>query len=100
MIGCVLPDWSDSSLPEHTRAQVSKQVATRLQTVRLSGVGAGFAPKAGVPGNSTCTMHGSQHGHQCYESSFLGGAPRSKTLERKRTEKTRLPAAMYDVPAV
>ena len=23
----------------------------------------------------------------------------SKTLERKRTEKTRLPAAMYDVPA-
>ena len=24
----------DSSLPEHTRAQLSKQVATRLQTVR------------------------------------------------------------------
>ena len=23
----------------------------------------------------------------------------SKTLEKKRTEKTRLPAAMYDVPA-
>ena len=34
VIGCILPDWSDSSLPEHTRAQVSKQVATRLQTVR------------------------------------------------------------------
>ena len=34
MIGCILPDWEDSSLPEHTRAQVSKQVATRLQTVR------------------------------------------------------------------
>ena len=34
VIGCVLPDWKDSSLPEHTRAQLSKQVATRLQTVR------------------------------------------------------------------
>ena len=34
VIGCILPDWKDSSLPEHTRAQVSKQVATRLQTVR------------------------------------------------------------------
>ena len=34
VIGCVLPDWRDSSLPEHTRAQLSKQVATRLQTVR------------------------------------------------------------------
>ena len=34
VIGCILPDWKDGSLPEHTRAQVSKQVATRLQTVR------------------------------------------------------------------
>ena len=34
VIGCVLPEWKDSSLPEHTRAQLSKQVATRLQTVR------------------------------------------------------------------
>ena len=40
MIGCILPDWNDSSLPAHTRAQVSKQVATRLQTVRDVAAGA------------------------------------------------------------
>ena len=28
VIGCVLPDWKDSSLPEHTRAQVSKHEGT------------------------------------------------------------------------
>ena len=40
VIGCILPDWKDGSLPEHTRAQVSKQVATRLQTVRDVAAGA------------------------------------------------------------
>ena len=86
VIGCVLPDWKDSSLPEHTRAQVSKQVATRLQTVRDVAAG-------------TCGVWMEKHkqatGSVERREQAMGWLQQTFEAWRKETEETREQAAAH-----
>ena len=84
VIGCVLPDWSDSSLPQHTRAQVSKQVATRLQTVRDVAAG-------------TCSVWMEKHKQAMsnveQREQAMGWLQQTFRAWRKETEETQEQAA-------